>query len=120
LLAQTQPLVLCDPNVFAFPAPSIGAGTLEAVGTTYIPIPPITAFTLAGGGNGTSTTTLLCSAGTADSVTAFMKSKMPAYGWKSTTIDGQPVWSQTLGDGYQELVRISPVIDPKNWSITLY
>jgi hypothetical protein len=105
--------------VFAFPAPSIGAATIDAVGNTQIPIPPLTAVTQ-GGSTGYATTTLLCSAGTAKFVTDFMMRKMPVYGWTLITIESQHVWSQTLSDGYQELVRINPVIDPKNWSITLY
>jgi hypothetical protein len=119
LLAQTQPLVLCDPNVFAFPATSVGASTISPGANAQIPIPPLTTFTQ-GFSTGQSTTILLCSAGIAKFVTDFMMSKMPVYGWKLMRIGSLQVWSQTLNDGFQFLVRINPVVDPKNWSLTEY
>jgi hypothetical protein len=118
LLAQTQPLVLCDPNEFAFPAPSASATTISPSANAQIPIPPLTALTQTASGNGFTITIHLCSAGTAKSVTDFMMSKMPNYGWKLTTNGSPQVWSQTASDGYQFLVRIPPIVDPKNWSLT--
>jgi hypothetical protein len=120
LLAQTQPLVRCDPNVFAFPAPSISATTISPGANAQIPIPPITDFTQSVGGNGSTTIVFLCSAGTAKYVTDFMMSKMPVHGWKLETINGQQVWSETQSDGYQFLVRIPPIVDPKNWQLIEY
>ena len=114
-VTSPKPLVACDPALFAvdyYP----GSTAVEA--NAEFPLPPTTKVS-GGYGDSQGITTYFCSDGTAASITSFMDTHLPEWGWSSLTVAGQRLWKFDSGVG-PVYMRIYPITDPLKWAILTY
>lgn len=87
--------------------------TIDDGGGVQIPLPPLTRL---GRGDGTAGSVYVpaCSAGTAASVTAFLRAALPAYGWQPDPASSPTSWKLLYG-GLTHRLDIAAITDAANW-----
>lgn len=114
-MATPQPLVACDPALFAVDYYPVST---NVVGNATFPLPPLTKVST-GYDDSQGITTYFCSGGTAADIESFMAKQLPASGWSPLMVNGNQLWKFNSGIG-PIYMRIYPVTDPRKWSILTY
>ena len=115
-MAAPQPLLSCDPALFAV---DYYADSTAVLGDAEFPLPPVTRMSM-GYGDSQGITTYFCTAGDAAAIQSFMDHHLPEWGWSPLTVNGVLIWKFPSGGIGPVYVRIYPITDPRKWAILTY
>lgn len=114
-VAAPQPLVSCDPALFAA---DFYPDSTAVLANAEFPLPPATRVST-GYGDTEGIITYFCTRGTSASIQSFMAKHLPGSGWSLLTVNGMRLWQFPSGIG-PIYMRILPITDPHKWAILTY